>query len=253
MLLALLAPLAACEGPDPQVPQNAGGGSDAWRVLVDFDNFPHPPNLEADIVAEHVIKHVVKEPFAHKKEDCASAGAKVVARATGGFTGAFTKKGSAEHAYLVHTHACEGDEHEKHHLVVLQQADSAVLVDQEVPERMIAEVQDLDQDGDNEILLIGAHKEGETVIFTARMVDTEDAHFDTLFDFKEIGRSTCPDGQAESPLIKYRIKGTQLEYAAEKRNRPCKGHHAEHKDAEHKEDGEHKEGNEHKEDSEHKD
>jgi hypothetical protein len=189
-------------------------------VLVDFDNYPHPPRINEATVDAQVITPVVHGPFAKSKDDCAASGAHTIARATGGYTGAFTKRGATEQLYMVHTRDCGSDAPDKHHLVIL--GDGKVEVDVEVPERMIAFVHDLDQDGDNEILLIGAHKDNEAVVFTARMVDTEDGHFDTLFDFKEISRSTCPDGGAESALIKYRISGTRIEYAAEKRARPCK-------------------------------
>ena len=180
----------------PPVPlaEDEGG----WKVLVDFDAFPRPPTIDDATVQEKVIAPVVRGPFVLRKEDCASANAHAVARATGGYHGAFSARGADEHIYLVHAYECGGEPHEKHHLVMF--SGDKVALDAEVPEQMVAEVMDVDQDGDNEILLIGGSHDGGAFTLTARLVDTENGQLETLFDFKEIAKSTCPDGTAESPL-----------------------------------------------------
>jgi hypothetical protein len=174
---------------------------------------------DADAVLAKTLKR-----FVHDRNDCKGA-VSAIGSAMGGFAGAFTGKGKSEKAYLVTSTPCKGGAG-KHTLTIVGGAGgdtTAASID--VHEDTLFEIGDLDADGDNELLLVGhnSSQDGTTTV-TARIFGADGGKLVPLFDFKEIAKSTCKDksGAAESATISYRIKGTEMEFHAEKKPGICK-------------------------------
>jgi hypothetical protein len=208
-----------CGGTPQPATHAAGGGSapsgEGWKLLVDMDKMP-PPHA---VTKADAILAKVAPGYANGKGEC-GAGKAVIATIDGGLPGAYTKPGAAENAYLVHTTPCAGGA-PSHHLVVA--AGDNVLVNEAVVEDTMVEIRDLDLDGDNEIVLFATLTEGTATVVKARLVDTEDAHFETLFDFGEVHRNDCAGaGKAvSSSVLRYRVTAKTMEYNKEAKAGVC--------------------------------
>lgn len=186
-----------------------------WKTLVDFDaHVPSKPVAKPETFAK--LTGATYKAYRKTKKECTGKNDAIIS-VDGGMTGAFTKKDAAEILYLVSVTPCDEKSGAEHTLLVLQ--GGHVVVNEKVPEREIVEVRDVDQDGDNEILLLG----GWPPQIKARLVDTEDGKLETLFDFGEIAKGRCEGGNAtgDSAVIRYRKGGTSMEYKAEKKPKTC--------------------------------
>jgi hypothetical protein len=227
-LLVSSAAMAACAsspaatplGPAATESASGNAGDDGWRVLVDFD---HPPQMPS--IAEHdkILEKLVGA-HRHDPKECAGDGPKTIASLQGGIEGAFTAVGVKETAYLLTTASCDdppGVDKDKHRLIVMS-ADKVAL-DKEITEHVLVAVKDLDSDGDNEIVVMSGRKADPAGSFSARVVDTEGGQLAEMFDFGELAWTRCAGDKKtlQSATILYRVKGTSLEYKADKRQRPC--------------------------------
>ena len=212
--------------PSPPVPDAAVADPDQgtstpkppeaeWKVLVDLDSLPpDTPVAKPETFAKFTTPAF--KTYRKAKKDCTGKNDAIIS-VDGGMQGAFTKTGAAEVLYLVNVVPCDEKSGAIHTLLVLQ--GGHVNVNVPVPEYDIVEVRDLDQDGDNEILLVG----GWPPQVKARLVDTEDGKLETLFDFGEIAKGSCDGGtpSGDSAIIKFRKSATAMEYKAEKKPKTC--------------------------------
>ncbi len=207
-------PDAAAEGPE-QGTATPKPAEAEWKTLVDFDTrLPKTVVPKPETFAK--LTDSKFKPYRKSKKDCKGPNDAVLT-VDGGMQGAFTKKDAAEMLYLVNVVPCDDNKVAEHTLLVLQ--GGHVTVNEKVPEHDIVEVKDLDQDGDNEILLVG----GWPPQIKARLVDTEDGKLETLFDFGEVAKGSCDGGTAtgDSAVIRYRKGATSMEYKAEKKPKTC--------------------------------
>lgn len=193
---------------------------EGWRVVLDMDA---PPSLPT--IAEHsnVLDGLVGA-HADDRSQCKPGGPKLIATLQGGITGAFTGPGKKETAYLVTTRGCDDPvekDTDKHRFVVM--ADGVLVIDQEVTEHALVAVNDLDADGDNEVVLVSGHRDDPTGSVSAKLVDTGGGQFEAIYDFGEVARTRCGGGKGtlSSSRILYRVKGSSMEYRNERRERPC--------------------------------
>ncbi len=206
-----VAVLAACAGASaPAAPAASASAAAAsvdgeWKTLVDGQASPRTQKPERTVLAPGAV--------------CADG------KKAGTWTdemkeGSFTRQGAQEMAYVAHTSGCDPKQPETRRLIVTKKGDSTPLVDKEVAEGVMVEVRDLDADGDNEILLMNETFTNGERVTTARLIDTEDAKFELLYDFGEVARSPCKNG-GDAPVILYRMRGKSMDYKAEKRAAPC--------------------------------
>jgi hypothetical protein len=221
-------PAAVAEAPAPPPPPDAAAASEMeqgtatpkpaeaeWKTLVDFDaRAARAPVPKPETFAKFTDAKF--KTYRKAKKDCKGQNDAVIS-VDGGLQGAFTKKDAAEVLYLVNIVPCDEKSGAEHTLLILQ--GGHVNVNEKVSEHEIVEVKDLDQDGDNEILLVG----GWPPQVKARLVDTEDGKLETLFDFGEVAKGSCEGGSAtgESAVIRYRKGGTSMEYKAERKPKTC--------------------------------
>ncbi len=186
-----------------------------WKVLVDLDvraaktPVPKPETFVKLIDAKY-------KAYRKAKKDCKMNNDAILS-VEGGVQGAFTKKDAAEMLYLVSIAPCDQKDGAVHTLLILQ--GGHVVMSEKVAEHDLVEVRDLDQDGDNEILLVG----GWPPQVKARLIDTEEGKLETLFDFGEIAKGSCDGANAtgDSAVIRYRKGATSMEYKAEKKPKTC--------------------------------
>jgi hypothetical protein len=197
----------------------------AWKVLVDLDAMPPAASvLHPEAFAK--LSGARLKTFRASKKECTGKDDGVLT-VDGGYQGAFTKKGANEVLFLVNLVPCAttAKPGPLHALLVVEGEGGHVnvKVNEPVTENDIAAVGDLDQDGDNEILLVGTNGASTT----ARLADTEDGKLETLFDFGEVVNGACEPGKpapagATSSVIRYRLVGSSMQYKAEKKPRACK-------------------------------
>jgi hypothetical protein len=187
-----------------------------WQVLVDLDDITQTPPVAKPEALAKLAGHTFKT-YRKNKKDCTGKNDAYLF-VDGGYDGAFTKKDAKEMLYLVNVLPCDTKSPPIHTLLVL--AGGKVVLSHEVPEHDVVEVRDVDQDGDNEILLVGGLGE----VTKARLVDTSGGTFEALFDFGEVARGSCENGSATgtSAVIKYRKTATSMEYRAERKPKTCK-------------------------------
>jgi hypothetical protein len=192
---------------------DAGAEPNDWLLLVDWDAIvptPPPPNPEALAkLAGSTIKTWRKTKAECKGKDDA------LLVVDGGYEGAFTTPGAKENLYLVNVTPCDAKVAPTHNLLVVK--DGKALVNQAIPEDDIVSVKDLDLDGDLEILVITMDPP------KARLVDTEDAKYEQLYDFGTLAKGSCEGGKpsGESADIKYRKTATGVTYKAETKPKTC--------------------------------
>ena len=187
-----------------------------WKTLVDLDaRATKTPVPKPETFAK--FTEAKFKTYRKAKKDCTGKNDAIIS-VDGGMQGAFTKKDAAEMLYLVNIVPCDEKSGSMHTLLILQ--GGHVTVNEKVDEHDVVEVKDLDQDGDNEILLVG----GWPPQVKARLVDTEDGKLETLFDFGEIAKGSCEGGAAtgDSAIIRYRKGATSMEYKAEKKPKTCR-------------------------------
>ncbi len=194
---------------------DAGTAEAEWKLLIDLDALPPPPAVAKAETFAKLVGSMFKV-FRKSKKDCTGKGDAVLV-IDGATEGAFTKKDAKEMLYLVNIVPCDDKTPATHTLLIMQ--GGKALVNERIEEHDVVEVKDLDMDGDNEILLLG----GWAPQTKARLVDTEDGKFETLFDFGEIAKGSCEGGTAsgESAVVKYRKSAASMEYKAEKRPKTC--------------------------------
>ena len=211
-------PAVADAGPSTDMEQGTATPKPAeaeWKTLIDFDaRAAKTPVPKPETFAKFTDAKF--KTYRKAKKDCKGQNDAVIS-VDGGMQGAFTKKDAAEVLYIVNIIPCDEKSGAEHTLLVLQ--GGHVNVNEKVAEHEIVEVKDLDQDGDNEVLLVG----GWPPQVKARLVDTEDGKLETLFDFGEVAKGSCEGGAAsgESAVIRYRKGATSMEYKAERKPKTC--------------------------------
>jgi hypothetical protein len=221
----LLASCASSPGATPLGPPlpasaSAQAQDDGWTVLVDFD---HPPEMPAIAQHDKILDKLVGA-HRHDAKECKGDGPKTIATLQGGLEGAFTAVGAKQTAYLVTTASCDdppGVDKDVHRLIVM--AGDQVVLEKEIAEHALVAVKDLDADGDNELVVVSGKRADPAGSFSARVVDTEGGQFAEMFDFGELAWTRCAGDKKnlQSARILYRIKGTSLEYKADKKQKPC--------------------------------
>lgn len=189
---------------------DASTGDAGWSVIVDLSApLPNDPIPEQEQVLTLVVG-----PHLQSAANCGdgggSGGGKSVASLGGALSGAFTKKGATEKAYVVNVQPCGGDA--THRFVVI--AANKIVLTAPVREHTIFSVHDLDGDGVNEILLLGTSsavladgghaKEAGT---DARLYSAEDGQLQELCYFGIVHSGSC-----QYARILYRRQGTGVDY-----------------------------------------
>jgi hypothetical protein len=230
VLLAAMPSCSPAAGPAPANPLAAPApqASDAeaellasgWKLLV---NLQQPPLLPVIMDHERILQKLVGS-HRDKREECTGQGPSVIAVLQGGIEGAFSGPGAKERAYLVTTTGCDApaDKDTDTHRFVIMDGDKVVL-DKEVAEHTLVAVQDLDADGDNEVLLLSGHRDDAAGSMSARLIDTEGGEFQELFDFGEVSTTRCTQQKRflASGSIVYRKQGDSMEYKLVRRVLPC--------------------------------
>jgi hypothetical protein len=192
----------------------------AWTTIVDFASLPAPHTATAD------DKKLIALATDIKKSHKECTGATPVVTSHSQSQGSFTAKGVKENAYLVEwdcnpkgakTPAPEKVFHRL--LIVGGEKNDKLSREVEVPERLIGTMTDLDNDGDNELVLVSSPG-----TLSARLVELGDApagQLAAVFAWPSLGTSECaPTGDQDAPKLLYRKTDSQ-EFKADRGKRPC--------------------------------
>ena len=201
-------PAPTASAPPPEVP---------WATIVDFGSLP--PARAAKPEDKKLIAMLTDIKKTHK--ECAGMTAVVTSQSA--TQGAFTAKGIKETAYVVEWD-CNGKAAKAaspalvfRRLVVV--GTDKISREVEIPERLIGAMTDVDNDGDNELVLVNG-----VGVLNARLVELGDAPAGSVapvFSWPTLGTSDCaPGGEQDVPKLLYRSTSGQ-EFNAERAKRPC--------------------------------